>query len=642
MASGIAKLQLLLSIDNKLKAGLDSAKNQVSKATGGMQSKLSSFKNSNVQMFDAIKTSVPGASNALGMLANPYLLGAAAAASFGAALLKASNNAIKFESTFLNIKQLNLDKSNEELDKHKTLILDTAYKVGIGANEMSTAFYDIQSATGLFGSDVSAIAEQVGNFSLATGADLNASVNSTTKAMKAFGLQVSDVKGLLESNAKTVQVGIVTFDELARVQTTYAGAASAIGQSVDTANKVFASFTSIAKSAEEAATMTKTAFMGFSDPKVLNSLEQYGVKVYDTHGKMRDLETIIKDTSGKIDTMSDKNFSKFMGDVGGPEGLRMLFGKLRTGAEDFFTTMEAFDSSEFNLDKALTNAKNDIGTMKKIMKNQFETIMTKIGLKLIPYIAKGMEYVKKILDYVWAAADGTTAATDKWSKKINPIISIFKTLYKISTFLTSLLWDIIVGITTFASESEILGDIASGLGVVFGVLGDAIDGIGKMITWIWDHTLGPIVSKIESAYKGIKGLLGIESKGESITYQDPRKIADKSIDQFAERFGLNAKEIKATKSLIVQEGEKRLTKSGLIKKDETKLTDSETEITTTSSDAKKISSSSQTKNVTINIDSFIKEFKPTNQSINSMSRDDIEKWLNEMFLRVIRSAELTM
>ncbi len=641
MATGIAKLQLLLSINNKLKAGLDSAKTQIYKATGGMQTKLNSFKNSNVQMFDAIKSSVPGASQALDMLSNPYVLGAAAAAMFGAAVIKAGSNAIEFNSTFLNIKQLNLDKSNEQLDKYKNQVLDTSYKTGIGANQMSTAFYDIQSATGLFGSDVAAVAEQVGNFSIATGADLNASINSTTKAMKAFGLQVSDVKGLLESNAKTVQVGIVTFDELARVQTTYAGAAAAIGQSVDTANKIFASFTSIAKNAEEAATMTKTAFQGFSDPKVLGSLEKYGVNIYDSTGKMRDLESIIKDTSGKIDTMTDKDFSKFMGDVGGPEGLRMLFGKLRTGADDFFKVMEAYDSSTFDLDQALENAKGDIGELRKIMKNQFETIMTKIGLKLIPHIARGMEVVKNILDLVWKSLDKTQNSTKQWGNEISPIISIFKTIYKISMFYTNILKDIAIGIYNIVSNSEILKDVAFGIGIVFEAIGWAIDGIGEMLEWIWNHTLGPIVDRIETAYKSIKGLLGFESKGEAINYGDPRKIADKSIDQFADKFGLNAKEIKTTKGLIIQEGEKRLTKSGLGKKaneEEIETTDPNS----TGKDGKSISSSSQTKNVTINIDSFIKEFKPTNQSFNNLSREELDKWMTEMFLRVIRSAELTM
>jgi hypothetical protein len=58
-------------------------------------------------------------------------------------------------------------------------------------------------------------------------------------------------------------------------------------------------------------------------------------------------------------------------------------------------------------------------------------------------------------------------------------------------------------------------------------------------------------------------------------------------------------------------------------------------------DAHKISGQSQTKNVTINIDSFIKGFNPTNQIINSMNPAELERWMIEMFTRIIRSTEIS-
>src|SRR5690606_36583605 len=122
--------------------------------------------------------------------------------------------------------------------------------------------HDLQSATGVYGDDAIAIFKKGGQYSLATGADVNDSMNATTKAMKAFGMKVEDIDKLLESNAKAVQVGITTFDELAKVQTVYAGATASAGQSVDVGNKVFAMFTSIAKSGDLAANMTKTFFQG--------------------------------------------------------------------------------------------------------------------------------------------------------------------------------------------------------------------------------------------------------------------------------------------------------------------------------------------------------------------------------------------
>jgi hypothetical protein len=54
---------------------------------------------------------------------------------------------------------------------------------------------------------------------------------------------------------------------------------------------------------------------------------------------------------------------------------------------------------------------------------------------------------------------------------------------------------------------------------------------------------------------------------------------------------------------------------------------------------KSIGSGAQTKNITINIGSFIDKMNPQNAEINSMNKREFEKWLNEMFLRVVRGAE---
>ena len=58
--------------------------------------------------------------------------------------------------------------------------------------------------------------------------------------------------------------------------------------------------------------------------------------------------------------------------------------------------------------------------------------------------------------------------------------------------------------------------------------------------------------------------------------------------------------------------------------------------------ARSIKGNSQTKNITINIDSFIKGFSPTHQSFNNMSMDEFERKMTEVFMRVVRSAETSM
>lgn len=618
MANGLAKLQLLIELKNKLKTGLDVAKKQVEKSTGQMQSKLNSFKLNNVKMFDAIKDEVPGASRALSLLSNPYVLAAAAVAGLIFMLGSATAKAMEFEHKFTNIRQLNLDKSRAELNSYRMDILRTSMQTGVSNQEMAQGYYDLQSAVGVYGDDATKIATLVGNYSIATQAEFSDSINQTTKAMKAFGIGADGVKSLLESNAKTVQVGIVSFAELAKVQTEYAGAASAAGQNVDTANKIFAAFTSIAKNADVAANMTKTAFQGLSDPKVLDQLKDYGVSIYDNTGKMRNMDKIIEETSFKIGKMNDQQFNKFMGDVGGPEGLRALFGKLRTGADDFFKTMDAYNNTKYDLNMALENAKQDPAALKKIVGNQWDTIMTTIGLKFLPLVANILQPISNFLTNIFGYLDGSTKISQQWVPVLNVIKGIFSAIWGTLSYIWNFISGIIQSIAVFILNSEILKDIFTGIGFVLKTVFDTvwigISAIGEGLKVIWDNVIMPILNGVEKAYRWVKEL-----------------ITGKKVQVTTVHKQLNPTKPNGTNPSTNPLGTPIPNSDG----DGDTVTSSKA-----ATDAKSVGSGSQTKNITINIDSFIKGFTPQHQSVNGMNKDELERWFTEMFLRVARSAEL--
>lgn len=603
MASGISKLQLLIDLKNKLKVGLDSAKNQVKKATGDMQGKLDAFKTKNIELFNAIKDEVPGVGRALSLLTNPYVLVAAAAMTAAVAIGSATKKAMEFEHTYMNIRQLNLDKSRSELDKYRSEIRDTALDVGINLNKMTSGYYDLQSGLGVYGKEATKIAQQVGKYSISTQADYNDSINQTVKAMKAFKIEAPGVKQLLESNAKTVQVGIVTFSELARVQTEYAGAASSAGQSIDTANKIFAAFTSIAKNADVAATMTKTAFQGLADPMVLKGIEKYGIKVYDNTGKMRDLDKVLKETSSKIDAMNDKKFNKFMGDVGGPEGLRALFGKLRTGADDFFKTLEAYDKSPVNLDQMYKNALQDPATAASIVKEQFNTLFISFGLLFLPIVTKISNWIINTIKYFRDLYKESTLFRDV----LTGIGVAFTISFKMVIIPLKQVWNLFKGI---------LDVISSIFNKIFGLTGGISEMYNKIRPYLmWMYELFKQIGNI--IYHTITG-----SFKDLIIDFATFKMPD--LNEIRQRFKI--------------ESESTGDFSGVPEGDANKINNVNTVVT----DAESIKSGAQTKNVTITIDSFIKGFTPTHQSINGMNKDELERWLTEMFLRVVRSAETTI
>ncbi len=332
----------------------------------------------------AIRSEIPLLDRSLSLLASP--IGGAAAATVGliTVLNKADQAAAKFNNQFLELKNLNLDKTEAQIEKLREKVITSAFVTGRDASQTSTAYFDVQSATGKFGPEVDRIVAKLSKFSTATKADFNTSIEGAAKSMGIFNLNASQLDRFLESSAKTVQVGITTFDQLAKVQVEYAGAAAAANQNFDDANKLFAIFSKNAKSVDIAATLTKTAFQDLTKGSTIKGFEKIGVSLFDAEGKMRSVDRIASDVVPKLQKMSDQDFAKFKEAVGGSEGIKGLLDQLKASGDSVLDTFKQFDQTKYNLNDAFKNALDDSKTLSDILNNQTNTALIKLGENIQP------------------------------------------------------------------------------------------------------------------------------------------------------------------------------------------------------------------------------------------------------------------
>ena len=324
--------------------------------------------------------------------------GGAIVAGVGAGLAVATKRQKEFNSQFLELQNLNLDKTNQEISGLRKNVLDTAFAIGKLPAETSKAFFDVQSGTGKFGDEVAQIVKEVGMFSTAMKVDFNTVLDGSIKGIKNYNLQTNELKGFLASMFKTVQTGIVTFEQLAKVQTDYAGAAKTIGQKTDSANKLFSVFTTKAKSAEEAATLTKSALSDLLKPATLKSFQKLGIKVFDkTTGKVKQLDKIVEELNTRFKGVrgNDRALNNLVNQFKGSEGLVALIGEVARNGDNMLETFRQFDQTEFSLEKALRNSRADLTTMTNIVKNKLDVVLTRIGFTVVPKIVEGLDYFDK-------------------------------------------------------------------------------------------------------------------------------------------------------------------------------------------------------------------------------------------------------
>lgn len=342
----------------------------------------------------------PVLGQAIALISNPFVLAAAAVAAIGAALIKATKQAEIFNNEFLELKNLNLDKTTAQINALQESVLNLSLAEGFDPQKTSRAFFDIQSATGRFGKEVELSVQKIGLFSRAVKADFNTSVEGAAKAMGIFGFGARDLDKFLESSFKTVQVGVTTFDQLAKSQVEFAGAAAAAGQGFDEANKLFALFSKTSKSVDIAATLTKTAFEDLTKKSTLEGFRKIGVEVFDINGNMLQLDKIIEQLVPRFKSLSDEKFAALKEEIGGSEGLRGLLDQVKNSGDDVLGTFAAFDSTQFDAAKLLENANNDLTIMKDIVDNQINVLFIKLGENILPGVVKVLGFIS---DFIKAA-----------------------------------------------------------------------------------------------------------------------------------------------------------------------------------------------------------------------------------------------
>lgn len=383
--NGQAKIELMLSLRNKIRVGLNQAKQDTFKSVNAMQAKMNTLKFNFAKNSKEIMNEVPLIGNAFKLVSNPISLTVAGVAALGKGIDYTTQKAADFNTQFRNLANLNLDKSKREIDSLRRMVLDTAYDKGFDTDKTVMGYFDVQSTTGKFGGEVKRIVEKQGEFANLMQADFNEYIAGTAKGMANFGFGAEKLDEFNRSAYATVKVGVTTFDQLAKVQSVYAGAAAANNQTFDTANKLLALFTVKTKSVDEAATLTKSMFNDLTKDATIKAFKKIGISIYDTNGNIKQADSLMMELNKKFLALDgDKKVIALKNQFTGSDGLISLVQAATDKSGQLQNTFNSFDSTKLGLNKALELARNDVNYINETLQNKIKALEIEIGTNLLP------------------------------------------------------------------------------------------------------------------------------------------------------------------------------------------------------------------------------------------------------------------
>ena len=545
----------------------------------------------------------------MGSLINPATLAVAGVGAVAMGLMKATDRAAEFNHEFRDLANLNLDKTRAELDSLRKLTLDTAWKKGFNASETTSAYEEIQSTIGLYGSEATKIVEQQGEFAKVMKADMGDYVAGTAKAMANWRFGVDRLDDFNKSAYATMQVGVVSFEQLAKVQSVYAGAASSVKQDFDTANKLFSLFTIRTKSVDEAATLTKSLFNDLTKKTTIDAFKRIGVDFYDINGELKQADIIMMELNKKFGELKDdRAIVALKNQFKGAEGLIAMIQAATDQSGELKKTLDEFSDSKMNWGNAVDIANNDIVARQEKLANRVDLLMIKMGETMLPYKEDLVGIAETIVGRVNSAMRSPDDKKEFWKNSERE--SVYNE------------YGHLIDKTKDMSEEE-YKTLFKSVGEHIKKYDDAFNQASKEYANDWFFNYDPI-----SYFKGTDAKLA---------YKDGQTNYLRHADRY------RAQAYRSLQRDIADAWQNKDNVSeDTITKGDGKTNVNEVASTLSDSLTRVVGSAQAPRNLTVNIEAFNKGgINTQNTSLSKMNTDEIENWFVDVCMRTIRNVEMS-
>lgn len=621
--SGLAKLQLLIDIKDKLNVGLNRARQTVDRAVGGMQRRLNTLSTRTTQAFGAIADQIPGVGSALGMLANPYAAAAAAAAmALGAAIVKCTFAANDWHKQMAEI-NVTAELSKSKLGKLSDKLLEIGGRNVAPLEEVPKAFSKIISA-GLSVNDSLATLEPTLRAAKAGFADMETVASAGTSIMMSTGY---DAKRVYDILFETVKEGNAEFKDIAQYLPKVIPLAKNVGYELEEVAGAYAMLTG-RLSTEQSTTALQGVMRALSSQRVaigqidsatgkyVSGFKSIGMDVFDpATKKIKPILQIVTELEQKMKGLSDKDrmiqFDKLGLDQMGSLGLSSLMQDIPALQK----AVEATTNSAGAMEKAYTDSLTPFESW-SIIQNKIKVEMIKIGELFLPIASAIGNKILEIIDYWKNLYNNSQMFRDllsgigtvfSWLMKIQYmgitlIINIVKILYNVISTVVVKIGDWI---------AKVMG-LKGGFKELYDTVRPYLIWMKEFLTEIGDLLYDVFTLNIDGAKDKIQNF-----KLPELSEIKQRVVIKPEVDDGGDFSGVPTGGNPGAGGLIPGDAGASAIADG----------------------AKSIKGGSQTKNITINIDSFIKGFTPTHQSFNNMSDSEFERKMTEIFMRLVRSAE---
>ncbi len=384
----------------------------------------------------------------------------------GAAAFKAAADFETMQNTFQTVSHATSSQMQRMSELAKALGNDLTLP-GTSASDAAAAMTELvkaglsidQTFKAVKGTLQLSAAAQVDNATAAT------IVGQALNAFKLSGDKAVMVADLL-ANSANASAGEMT--DMAYALQSGGAVAAMAGQSINDFTTAVGLMANAGITGSDAGTSLKTMFMALMSPtkKAAEALADYGIKVYDAHGKMLPLPALVEQFSQKLGGLSQEQRNAALAAIFGTDAVRAANTVLMAGTQAWDDMSTAVNRAGGAQEVAAAKMKGANGAW-EAFKSTLETLAITIGEKLLPVVTPLI---------------GKLTQAAEWFGNLSP--GMQETIIKVALLAAAIGPLLIVvgqAMQAFVAIKGAIAGVGAALTILTGPVGGAVVAIGALI-----------------------------------------------------------------------------------------------------------------------------------------------------------------
>lgn len=343
----------------------------------------------------------------------------------GGLVIKTSST---FESAMSRVQAVS-GASGGELQKLNKKAQELGATTAWSASEVADGMTEMAKA-GWSASDIIDGMAGVLNSASASGEDLAQVSTIVADAITGFGLKAKDASRVADLLTQSANAGTIDITDLGESFKYISPIAKTMGFSIEDVTTAISAMSMSGIKGSQAGTALRTMFARMVKPTddVKSAMDELGIKLTNSNGSFKSLNTIVSEMRGSFSVMTDEQKTYYATVLAGQEGMSGLLSLLSLSQGEYDKLADSMNNCKGVAEDTAKTMLDNFGGQLTILKSSLEGVAIQFGEVLLPYFKNFVDWVQNVVLKLQSMTKEQKKQIVKWGMfagAIGPTLLIF-------------------------------------------------------------------------------------------------------------------------------------------------------------------------------------------------------------------------